>query len=806
MLIILHPVSYEGNIGANCVSPATASERGHCKHKTVANKTVANRMPTATPSQDSDHCLFSAVHGLVMKLHEPSRAYLSETLEKPLEERCLDTVIRWFLATRSDVERIMGEFLRDGRFAWLKPVSLADFFEELHKSFLSISFTDKHPSPLSTLGRFLFWSCLDKNCHDSIVESFKCLKNAKWACGQSVVPASDRLKWSLLCFSQYSVEISTTTIFKHIKGEMALMTRRSRQEAVRTKLLVRLLMAKDIVPRSTQFYSQIGPSCKKFNGLKISDRVDTDNMSLAVTNSFFQHIRDNNPRPHALALDTISEICSGKTHTGSIETGVDIGTYAQGLGFKCVSGKQIEEENQELKSTGETGSGPPPATPGMEGAEVNQATFGGKQIEEENQEPECTKRGVKVNQATFVLRCLMGERDPAAAAGEVTKDQQLMLQNIQEMTNAFSKQLSTVEAQQEMASDIAQMSEEVLRRFKDGKELLRLKTQLARGGRTEWDVDATELTNKIFQRIADNYEELRHLPQFHVMLEDASMALPPTTEIAPSNEVSRKQAEEAPPSASQQKKKKSSVAVIVPRGVPPRLGPWIKKLTEGIPEDFKVTGGAPPAALRRDHGHVKDADGLKILTAFLMIVKNSSSSTGGKVLTRILSKELAGLNHHADDHVAAALAHLRATTNLFKNEFIQRLANSDLKQFSGSVGTWKSFFETECAQLEEGTGEDTANPAENRRSPRKATAKTKATAKPRVKTKARAKTSATTGKDSDTTKVQDSAKPPTGVKTTSVKRKERGTRGDTTSGRKKLHPGQSQKKQRKPDTLHSTLV
>ena len=124
---------------------------------------------------------------------------------------------------------------------------------------------------------------------------------------------------------------------------------------------------------------------------------------------------------------------------------MDIGTYAESIGFKDISGKGMEE-NQELKSTSETGSDPAPATPGKKGAEVNQATF--------------------------VLGCLMGERDPAAAAGEVTKDQQFVLQTIQEMTNAFSKQQSTVKAQQDMASDIPQMGEEVLRRFRDGKELL----------------------------------------------------------------------------------------------------------------------------------------------------------------------------------------------------------------------------------------------------------------------------------------------------------------------------------------------
>ena len=88
---------------------------------------------------------------------------------------------------------------------------------------------------------------------------------------------------------------------------MKLVAQQPAQEVILTKLLVRLLMAKDIVPRSTQFYSQIGPSCERFSNLKISDGVETDNMSLAVTDNFFEHIRDKNPRPHEAALDQIKK-------------------------------------------------------------------------------------------------------------------------------------------------------------------------------------------------------------------------------------------------------------------------------------------------------------------------------------------------------------------------------------------------------------------------------------------------------------------------------------------------------------------
>ena len=427
---------------------------------------------------------------------------------------------------------------------------------------------------------------------------------------------------------------------------------------------------------------------------------------------------------------------------------MDIGTYAESIGFKDISGKGVEE-NQELKSTSETGSDPAPATPGKKGAEVNQATF--------------------------VLGCLMEEEDLVAAAGEVTNDQQLMLQTVQEMMNAFLQQQSTVVAQHEMANDVARMDDEALRRFGDGPELVRVKRALMRGGRTEWDVDAAELTKKIFERIADHYQELRQLPQFHLMLERAGMALPPTTtDTARSKEISGKQVKEAPSAADQRKKKKKSAATL-PRAVdvPPGLGYLIKELTKSVPDDFRVTVpvSALPEGLLRNHGRVKDADGLRLLIALLMIVKNSRDSTGGKVLRRVLSKELAGLDVRS---VATVLSHLR-TTPLFKNEFIQQVLNQDLKELSGSVVVWSTCFKTECcALLEEGKGEDTATraTAPSRRSPRRGKARTTATAKTDTETSEKKK---------------------------SVKRKERGTHGATTRKRKTLHPVQSQNKPRKPD-------
>ena len=425
------------------------------------------------------------------------------------------------------------------------------------------------------------------------------MKNAKWAYGQGVDSASDRLKWLLLRCGQCSIENSTTTIFKNIQHEMKLVAQQPAQEVTLTKLLVRLLVAKDIIPRSMQFYSQIGPSCERFRGLNMSDGVETENMSLAVTDNFVEHIRDKNPRPRQTAMDKIKKICRGENHAGCMSTGVDIGTYAESIGFKDISGKGVEE-NQEHKSTSETGSDPAPATHGKKGAE--------------------------------------------------------------------------------------------------------------------------------------------------------GMALPPTTtDTARSKEISGKHVKEAPSAADQptpkkKNNKKTTSAATLPRGVPPGLGYLIKELTKSVPDDFRVTVpvSALPEGLLPDHGHVEDADGLRLLIAFLMIVKNSRDSTGGKVLRRVLSKELAGVKVHS---VATVLSHLR-TTPLFKNEFIQQVLNQDLKELSGSVVVWSTYFKTECrALLEEGKGEDTA---------------TRATAPRRDK----ARTTATADKE-------------TSEKNKSVKRKERGTRGDT---------------------------
>ena len=168
------------------------------------------------------------------------------------------------------------------------------------------------------------------------------------------------------------------------------------------------------------------------------------------------------------------------------------------------SGKQINKENQELQRASETVSGPPLRTP--------------------------AKRGAEENQATFVLGCLTGERDQAAAAGDVTGDQELMLQTIQEMTNAFLLQQAKVVAQQEMGNDVTRMDDEALRRFGDGPELVRVKRTSMTVGHTKLDVDVVDLTKKILERITVHYKELSQLPQFHLMLERAGMAS--TTDIA----------------------------------------------------------------------------------------------------------------------------------------------------------------------------------------------------------------------------------------------------------------------------------
>ena len=179
------------------------------------------------------------------------------------------------------------------------------------------------------------------------------MKNANWAYAQGVDSTSDKLKWSLLYYSQYSIQISTTAIFKNIQPEMKLVAKQPTHEATLTKLLVRLLMAKDIIPRSIQFYSQIGPNCERFNNFKISDKAEVDNVSLAVTDNFFEHVRDENPRPRADALVKMKKYCNGERHIGSICTGMGIGTYAQCMGFKDFSGNQIKTENKKVLNAGE---------------------------------------------------------------------------------------------------------------------------------------------------------------------------------------------------------------------------------------------------------------------------------------------------------------------------------------------------------------------------------------------------------------------------------------------------------------------
>ena len=85
-------------------------------------------MKPPAPSKGSVCCLFSVFHGLVVKLHETNPIFLSETMEKPTEQRCLKTVLDWFGTTTNKVARIMAELLQDARFECLKPESLNVFF------------------------------------------------------------------------------------------------------------------------------------------------------------------------------------------------------------------------------------------------------------------------------------------------------------------------------------------------------------------------------------------------------------------------------------------------------------------------------------------------------------------------------------------------------------------------------------------------------------------------------------------------------------------------------------------------------
>ena len=337
-----------------------------------------------------------------------------------------------------------------------------------------------------------------------------------------------------------------------------------------------------------------------------------------------------------------------------MSTGVDIGTYAESIGFKNISGKGVGE-NQEHKSTSKTGSDPAPATPG--------------------------KRGTSETGS-----------DPAPG----TKKKKNKKKMTSTATNQEHKSTS------ETGSDPAPGT--------PGKKGAKV-----------------------------------------------GMALPLTiTDTARSKEISGKHVKEAPsaadePTPKKKNKKKTVSTVILPRGVPPGLGYLIKELTEGVPDDFRVTVpvSALPEGLLPDHGHVEDADGLRLLIAFLMIVKNSSDSTGGKVLRRILSEELAGVNVRS---VPTVLSHLR-TTPLFKSEFIQQVLNQDLKELSGSVVVWSTCFETEVL-LEEGKGKgkDTATPATARRRDKARTTATADTETSETKKSVKRKKPATRGDTGDTTR------------------------------------------------------
>ena len=152
----------------------------------------------------------------------------------------------------------------------------------------------------------------------------------------------------------------------------------------------------------------------------------------------------------------------------------------------------------------------------------------------------------------------------------------------------------------------------------------------------------------------------------------------------------------------------------------------IEALTKNVPDDFKLTADPLPGVVLGDHKHTMSPDSFKVFIAVLMIAKNSSDFIGGKVVKHILSKELGGVDINAEDRVKTVVNRLQ-TTGLFKSEFLQTLMNSDLKQFSKNVDHWSEFFETECTLLEEGKGEDTADPATKatRQSPRRNTSKSK---------------------------------------------------------------------------------
>ena len=201
-------------------------------------------------------------HDLVNEIHKAdvgrgnNSIFLSEAIRETTKECSLESsksiknIKAWLDRTVNTIQTAMKKFLEDDRFAYLKQEDMDVFFQIFGTTCRSIFSLDQKPSLLSMLGKFLFWSCLDKCCHDTIVESFLHLTEAECQNAQGVASQSDKMKWSLLHYCYYSIEISMKHIFKKIQHSITPKAQQSQCKTTMAKLLVRLLIAKDIIQQS----------------------------------------------------------------------------------------------------------------------------------------------------------------------------------------------------------------------------------------------------------------------------------------------------------------------------------------------------------------------------------------------------------------------------------------------------------------------------------------------------------------------------------------------------------------------------
>ena len=287
--------------------------------------------------------LFSALKGLceaIIDRHngnkENNALFLSQALE---EDASISSIREWFHRTATKIKEVTENIEKKKVFAHVDPGSLEKTVETIRKTG-SIYTLSVKPSPSEMLGNFLFWSCLDEDCHDSIVDSFGSMQKGTWALNQREDSNSsdEKNSWKWLLSCAHSIQRSIHYVFKTInpggKGVNFIHA-----------VTVRILVGRDIIPRSVRFYEQIGLDCQIDENIKIglSCKIDentkvsesTRNVSETVLRGFLTHLKTQ-PELSQDSLDLLKDLHSGRKidlNTNSIHTGVDIGTFAKTIGF-----------------------------------------------------------------------------------------------------------------------------------------------------------------------------------------------------------------------------------------------------------------------------------------------------------------------------------------------------------------------------------------------------------------------------------------------------------------------------------------